>query len=576
MQVAKPGRYVGNEIHMVKKDPSKVKTRFAFCFPDVYEVGMSHLGLQILYFLLNRRDDVYCERAFMPWTDMVDVLKEKDKPLWALETGEPLKNFSFVGFTLQHEMSFTNVLAMMDLAGIPLHSKDRGDDMPIICAGGPCACNPEPMSDFIDFFVIGDGEAVLDDIMDIYRDHTESGTKNKQEFLAKIAHLPGIYVPSLYDVKYNEDGTILQPVFAKVQKAQVLSLDDTFFPDRLLVPLIEATHHRVALELFRGCKRGCRFCQAGYTSRPVRHRNPETLLAQAETLLDATGHEEISLVSLSTSDYPHFELLVKHLLDVTEDRKVSISLPSLRLDAVSIDAMEKTQKVRKSSLTFAPEAGTQRMRDAIRKDLTDADIAEGCKAAFCAGYDRVKLYFMTGLPTETTEDICAIADLCQSVVDEYYQLPKEKRRRPVSVSVSCSCFVPKPHTPFQWEGQDALDVFIDKQRIIKEKIVSSASSKRISYRYHDAPTAVVEGVLARGDRRVGAAIEAAYRLGCMFDGWTEMFSYDLWKDAFKKAGIDPEFYANRKRNDDEILPWDFINMGITKDLLLKERDRAYE
>ena len=555
LQVNKPGRYIGNEVNMVKKDPAEVTTRFAFCFPDVYEVGMSHLGMQILYFLLNRRDDVYCERVFMPWTDMACLIKEKNLPLWALETGNAIKHFSFIGFTLQHEMSFTNVLAMIDLAGLPLRAADRTDDMPIICAGGPSACNPEPMADFIDFFVIGDGEAILDDLMDIYRNHPK-----KSDFLAQIVDLQGIYVPALYKAGHI------------IKKATQLFLDDAFFPDKMLVPLIEATHHRAVLELFRGCKRGCRFCQAGVIGRPVRYRNPETLLAQAEVLLDNTGHEEISLVSLSSSDYPHFMPLLKHLLSITEKRQVNISLPSLRVDSISLEAMEKTQKVRKSSLTIAPEAGTQRLRDVINKDITDADVANGCKAAFEAGYDRVKLYFMTGLPTETEADIIGIADLAQSVVDEYYRLPREKRRRPVSVSVSTSCFVPKPHTPFQWESQDTAREFIEKQRLIKAKI----EKKQISYRYHDAFTAVVEGVLARGDRKVGAAIELAYKLGACFDGWTELFEPDLWTRAFKEAEVDPDFYIYRERKASEPLPWDFINMGVSKELLVKERERAYE
>ena len=559
LQVTKPGRYIGNEINMVKKDPAN-KTRFAFCFPDVYEVGMSHVGLQILYFFLNRREDVYCERAFMPWTDMTALMKEHNQPLYALETGDPLKDFSLLGFTLQHEMSYTNVLAMLDLAGLPLRAAERGEDMPIVCAGGPGATNPEPMADFIDFFFIGDGEAGLDEIMDIYAEGS-----GKQEFLEKIASLPGVYVPAFYEAAYNEDGTlksfdVINPVAKKtVKKALVPSLDKAFFPDTALVPLIECTHHRATLELFRGCKHGCRFCQAGNIQRPIRHRKPKTLLAQAEALLDNTGHEEISLVSLSTSDYPYFEELLDGLLDITKKRKVNISLPSLRVDAVSLSAMEKTQAVRKSSLTFAPEAGTQRLRDVIRKNITEEEVIEGCRRAFEAGFDRVKLYFMTGLPTETLEDAEAIADLSQLVVDEYYKLEKAKRRRPVSVNVSSSCFVPKPFTPFQREAQDRAEDFIQKQRLIKSKI----QKKQISYRYHDAKTAVLEGVLARGDRRVGAAIEAAYRLGAMFDSWSELFRYDLWEQAFEETGVSPEFYAHRQRSEAELLPWDFIDMGVS-------------
>lgn len=576
LQVTKPGRYIGNEIHMVKKDISNVEIRFALCFPDVYEIGMSHLGLQILYFLLNRRSDVYCERAFMPWSDMADLMKENSTPLFALETQSSLQDFSFIGFTLQHEMSYTNVLAMLDLAGIPLHSADRGDEWPIICAGGPCACNPEPMADFIDFFYIGDGEATLDDIMDTYKDYKAQGRKSKRDFLAQIAHLPGVYVPSFYEATYRDDGTLKK--FAPldtdappiVKKAIVSSLNDAFYPDRLLVPLIETAHHRASLELFKGCKRGCRFCQAGMIQRPIRYRNVETLISQAEALLDNTGYEEISLVSLSTSDYPHFMPLLDELLKLTAKRQVNISLPSLRIDAVSLEAMEKTKEVRKSSLTFAPEAGTRRLRDVINKDITDEEIASGCRAAFEAGFDRVKLYFMTGLPTENENDVQAIANLVQSVVDEYYRLPKEKRRRPVSVNASSSCFVPKPFTPFQWESQDRAEVFIEKQRSIKSQI----KKKQISYRYHDAYTATVEGVLARGDRRVGAAIEEAYRLGAVFDSWTELFRPDLWDKAFESTNITPDFYAYRKRQTDELLPWDFIDMGVSKDLLLKELEKS--
>ena len=579
LQVTKPGRYIGNEINIVHKNPAAVTIRFAYCFPDVYEVGMSHLGLQIIYFFLNRRDDIYCERAFMPWQDMTDLMKESNIPLCTLETGDSLKEFSFLGFTLQYELSYTNVLAMLDLAGLPLRAADRGDDMPIVCAGGPCSCNPEPMADFIDFFYIGDGEAALDDVMDIYRDslpRSEKGSKRK--FLAKIAALPGIYVPDFYYVNYNNDGTLAsfksnhEAAPAVVKKALLASLDESFFPDRLLVPLIETTHHRAVLELFRGCKRACRFCQAGMIQRPIRHRKTETLLAQAESLLDSTGYEEISLLSLSTSDYPDFLPLIDKLLEITKKRKVNISLPSLRLDSVSLEAMQKTQEVRKSSLTFAPEAGTQRLRDVINKDITDTDIAEGCRAAFEAGFDRIKLYFMSGLPTETLYDIEAIAVLAEAIVDEYYQLPREKRRRPPAISISCSCFVPKPFTPFQWESQDSTEVFIEKQRLIKAKI----KKKQISYRYHDAPTAAIEGVLARGDRRVGAAIEAVYKLGAIFDGWTDFFRPELWRQAFEKTGIKPDFYTHRERPSDELLPWDFIDMGIPKDLLLKERGRAYE
>ncbi|MCL2016548.1 MAG: TIGR03960 family B12-binding radical SAM protein [Defluviitaleaceae bacterium] len=565
LQVSKPGRYIGNEINIVQKNPANVAVRFAFCFPDVYEIGMSNLGLQIMYFLLNERTDTFCERVFMPWTDMLPIMQAEKTPLWALETGDPINNFSFLGFTLQHELSFTNVLAMLDLAGLPLHSNQRTNDMPIVCAGGPCACNPEPMASFVDFFYIGDGEATINSILDIYCENKRKngGKHNKQDFLADIANLSGVYVPAFYQTTYNNDGTIAQftPIIANapktVQKTLVKSLDETFFPDKMLVPLIDTAHNRVSLELFRGCKHGCKFCQASATQRPIRYRKPETLLKQAQTLLDNTGHEEISLVSLSTSDYPWFTPLLDELLKITAARNVNISLPSLRLDAVSLDALQKTQEIRRSSLTFAPEAGTQRLRDVIRKNITALDINEGCRAAFAAGFDRIKLYFMTGLPTETDKDLQAIALLSQEISDEYYLLPREQRRRPLTLNVSCSCFVPKPFTPFQWESQDTAETFIQKQKYIKDNL----KNKRIVYRYHDAKTAVVEGVLSRGDRRVAAAIESAYKKGAIFDSWTEVFSYDLWEQAFAETGVSPEFYAYRKRDSAEILPWNFIKVG---------------
>jgi len=574
---------VGSEAYISKPDTdfdaeqstASDLTRFAFCFPDVYEIGMSHLGLQILYFFMNRRDDTFCERAFMPWLDMVDFLKESGEPLFALESGDSLREFDFLGFTLQYEMSYTNVLAMLDLAGIPLRATDRGDDFPIICAGGPCATNPEPMADFVDFFYIGDGEASLDEILDRYHAHKNSSPNggSKIDFLKKITDIAGVYVPAFYDVSYNEDSTIAARTTNHhapeiVKRAFLPSLD--FFPETLITPLIEATHARAVLELARGCMRGCRFCQAGFLYRPVRERGVEELLQQAETLLNATGYEELSLLSLSACDYKDFDKLVDGLLELCTKKRVNISLPSTRLDALS--ALAKISGVRKSSLTVAPEAGSQRMRDVINKNLTEEEILEGCLKAYKAGFDKIKLYFMGGLPNEQPEDAQAIAQLCEKIVETYYQLSYEERKRPVSVGVSTSCFVPKPFTPFQWAAQATPEDFAQTQKEVK----SSIRKKQISYRYHDSKTAQIEGVLARGDRRLGNAIESAYKNGAIFDGWTEHFKYDVWLEAFAQAQVDPAFYANRQRNTDEILPWDFINIGVNKSFLAREWQKSHE
>jgi len=571
MEVTKPGRYTGGEVHAIKKVIKPGMTRFAFCFPDVYELGMSYLGLQILYFFINRREDAYCERAFMPWVDMIDLLAKKHIPLYALESGDNLTDFDFLGFTLQYEMSYTNILAMLDMAGIPFRSVHRGESFPIICAGGPCAVNPEPIADFVDFFYIGDGEASLDMILTRYRTHKDAGG-SKRAFLEMILDIPGVYVPGFYDASYHDNGTLADfaPNFplapAVVKRAFLPKLD--FFPEVLITPLIEAVHSRAVLELARGCMRGCRFCQAGFIYRPVRERSVEELLEQAEKLLATTGHEELSLLSLSACDYTGFEELVDRLLELTAKRRVNISLPSTRLDALT--ALAKIQAVRKSSLTVAPEAGSQRMRDVINKNLTEDEILDGCFKAFQAGFDKIKLYFMSGLPGEELDDVLAISDLCDRIVDAYYRLSYEERKRPVNVSVSTSCFVPKPFTPFQWAAQEKPEVFTEKQQAVKSRI----NKKRISYRYHDAKVAQIEGIIARGDRRISMVIEHAYRLNGIFAGWSEHFNYETWMTAFSNAKIDPEFYAHRERSPDEKLPWDFIDIGISKSFLLREWEKS--
>ena len=569
LKFTKPARYTGGEVNAVYKKIPPEMTRFALCFPDVYEIGMSHLGLQILYFMMNRREDTYCERAFMPWLDMVDYMKETGQPLFALETGDGLGKFDIVGFTLQFEMSYTNILAMLDLAQIPLRSKDRDETHPLICAGGPCAVNPEPMADFVDFFYIGDAEAALDAILDRHKQHKANGG-TKEEFLINILDIPGVYVPRFYDVSYNSDGTLSsftsEKAPATVKRAIAPVLD--YFPDTLITPLTEAVHNRAVLELARGCMRGCRFCQAGFIYRPMRERGINELLQQAVQLLEATGHDEISLLSLSACDYSNFAELVDRLIELTEKKRVNISLPSTRLDA--IETLAKVQAVRKSSLTVAPEAGSQRMRDIINKNLTEEEILEGCYRAFLSGFDKIKLYFMGGLPGETTEDMQAIVDLCDKVVDTYYRLTYEERRRPVSVSVSTACFVPKPFTPFQWAAQDLPVDFITKQQSIK----SWVRNKRVTYRYHDAKVAQIEGVLARGDRRAGGLIEAAYKRGAIFDSWSDYFNPQIWMDAFEETGLDPAFYTHRERPTDEILPWDFIDIGVTKKFLISEWEKS--
>ena len=575
LSVQKPGRYSGGEINSVIKDKQKVDVRFAFCFPDTYEIGMSHLGMKILYSQFNSREDIWCERVFAPWTDFEEVMRREKLPLFALESRDPIKDFDFIGFTLQYEMAYTNVLNMLDLAGVPLKSKDRKELSPLVVAGGPCACNPEPLADFVDIFFLGEGEEVDLEVIDLYKEHKKKGS-SKEEFLKAAAKIEGVYVPSLYDLEYNPDGTIAS-LSAKgdtpksVKKRIIKDLDKVYYPDSFVVPFIEIVHDRVVEEVFRGCIRGCRFCQAGFIYRPVREKSAETVNRQAKCLCENTGYDEISLSSLSTSDYREIEPLLSKMLDWTEKSHVSMALPSLRIDNFSEELLEKINHVRKSGLTFAPEAGTQRLRDVINKNVTEDEIINTCKMAFAGGYTAVKLYFMLGLPTETDEDLKGIADLGQKIVDTYYSMPNKPKGKSVSVSISVSTFVPKPFTPFQFEPQITEEEIRRRQEYLK----SCITTRKISLSYHDSSTSFLEGVLARGDRRLGAVIEKAFLSGCRFDSWTECFNLEKWLDAFKKCGISPEFYANRKREYSEINPWDHLDYAVTKSFLIKESKLAH-
>lgn len=576
LQVEKPARYIGNEINMVVKKPEDVDIRIAFCFPDVYEVGMSHLGLQILYYFFNRREDTYCERCFAPWYDMEEKMRENNIPLFALETGDELKKFDFAAFTLQYEMSYTNIVNMLDLAGIPVWSKDRTENDPIVMAGGPCAYNPEPLAEMVDIFYIGEGEVSYDEFLDLYKEMKARGC-TKDEFLEKCLKIEGIYVPKFYDVTYKDNGEIASfepnhPDAPKtIKKVIVKDMDTAFYPEKQLVPLIETVHDRVTLEVFRGCIRGCRFCQAGYVYRPVREKSCEKLLGLADSLLKNSGHEEISLTSLSTGDYRSFADLANGLIDSYAKDSVSISLPSLRIDAFSLELMEKVQAVRKSGLTFAPEAGTQRLRDVINKGITEEEILNGCALAFSGGWTRVKLYFMVGLPTETDEDLMGIVNLSNAIVEKFFEIPKEERKgRPISVTVSSACFVPKPFTPFQWSAQSTVDEFMRKQKYVK----TNMTRKQVKYNYHEPELSSLEGVLARGDRRVGKVIYRAWELGAKFDSWSELFKYDAWIQAFEDTGVSKEFYANRERSYEEILPWDHISIGVSKKFFINEMEKA--
>lgn len=573
--VEKPSRYTGNEWNSVHKDLKDIDIRFAFCFPDVYEVGMSHLGMKILYHLLNERNDTYCERVFAPWVDMEAKMREHAIPLFALETKDPIKDFDFVGFTLQYEMSYTNIINMLDLAQVPVLSSERTKMHPFVCAGGPCAYNPEPLADFVDFFMLGEGEEIVNEVMDVYAEWKRKDL-SREEFLSSISSIQGIYVPSFYEVKYNSDDTISSfapkkseyPI--KIRKRIIKDLDKVFFPDKIVVPFTGIVHDRIMLELFRGCTRGCRFCQAGFIYRPVRERSSDRLLDIARKLEDSTGYEEISLTSLSTSDYTSLKNLTDGLIGEMEPRKVNLSLPSLRIDSFSLELMEKAQKVRKSGLTFAPEAGSQRLRNVINKGVTEEDLIKSVSTAFSGGWSGVKLYFMLGLPAETFDDIEGIADLGQKVVDAYMGTPKDKRGKGLSITISTSSFVPKPFTPFQWEPQDSMEVLREKQFFLKSKI----KSKHIKYNWHDSELSFLEAIFARGDRRLGKVMLKAFEKGCKFDSWGEHFKFDRWMQSFHECGVDPQFYANRKRPYDEILPWDHIDTGVSKNFLQKENERA--
>jgi radical SAM family uncharacterized protein len=578
LKVEKPAKYTGNEWNMVKKDADTVQVRFAFCFPDDYEIGMSHLGMKILYHVLNKRDDTYCERAFAPWIDMEKLLKERGFPLYTLETYTPLSEFDMVGFTLQYEMSYTNILNMLDLGGIPPLAKDRTEGMPFVLAGGPCACNPEPLADFIDFFVIGEGEEITPEIIEEYKKWKEAG-ESREQFLKRIARIEGVYVPSLYDVVYNEDGTIKQvkpntpEAPENVKRRLIRNLDEVDFPDEIIVPYVGTVHDRIMLEVFRGCVRGCRFCQAGFIYRPVRERSHEKLLELAKSSVEKTGYEEISLVSLSTSDYSSLPELCNNLVDYTEGAKVSLSLPSLRVDNFSLSLMDKVSKVRKSGLTFAPEAGTQRLRDVINKGITDDDLLSSVKLAVAGGWSSVKLYFMIGLPTETLEDVEGIADLGINLIESCRGLPGEFGKA-LSITLSTSCFIPKPFTPFQWEPMDGMDSLMKKQFHLKDRI--KKRTRKINYNYHDAKTSFIEAALARGDRRLGQVLYTVWKKGAKFESWDEFFSFERWTESFSECGVDPNFYVLRRREYTEVLPWDHIDMGISKAFLQKEHEKAYE
>lgn len=579
LKIEKPARYIGNEVNSIQKNLKDVKIRFAMCFPDVYEIGMSHLGIQILYDMFNKMEDVWCERVYSPWPDLHKILKEKKIPLFALESQDAIRDFDFLGITLQYEMCYTNVLQILDLAQIPLLAKDRTKKDVFVIGGGPCAYNPEPLSDFFDLFYIGEGETSYDALFGLYKKWKSSGAP-RREFLREAAKVPGIYVPSLYQVTYHADGTISdffpleEGIPAKIEKQVVLELTDAVYPEKPLVPFLQATQDRVVLEIQRGCIRGCRFCQAGMIYRPTREKDVEVLKKYASLMLKNTGYDEISLSSLSSSDYSSLKELVTYLIEEFQGQGVNISLPSLRIDAFSLDVMEKVQDIKKSSLTFAPEAGSQRLRDVINKGLTEEVILEGASQAFAGGWQKVKLYFMLGLPTETEEDRCVIAELANQIAVCYYDIPKEKRNGKCQITISTSFFVPKPFTPFQWASMHKKEEYLHYAKTVNEAVKNQLNRKSIRYNWHEADVTVLEGVLARGDRRLSKVILRAYEKGCIFDAWSDFFDNDAWQKAFTEVGIDPEFYTLRERSLDEIFPWDFIDAGVTKEFLKREYETA--